>query len=465
MDVLLLGFLGWTVLCCAVIARKAGYSGWWSILMPIPIVSLVLMWRFPFLKCPALRRQLQPESMLEASFKGAGRASMVDAVEQTYVPPEIGAQGEAASEKNDEAVLDALFEADSPLPEVNLDKIYEEVAEELDREKVDKGLWTRLYAEFDGDEKKVRVGYIKARAEKLIAEKSEEVRNARLRYEEKLKVLSQVKAKRDAIRSSIDSAFSDGRADVGVEKLSSTHTATLFLNSVRFNRINEAKSWLDENPLLIDVKDSGGMTALHIAAREGYADMAKFLIQKGALLTVRNYEGAVPLELSSDHGAKWINEVLGSTKTVFVKVHENIKGKAQSENGSVRKRVDVALMNVSASRKILSEADLIRAVREKDSSLAKNFWSDVKEGKHVLIGRELGRNPWLAAVAFDYGETALHKAVGRKDLWLIEHLLIAGAMPDKAADYGKSALDLARASGLSDIVTLLECCAEIDSRS
>lgn len=122
-------------------------------------------------------------------------------------------------------------------------------------------------------------------------------------------------------------------------------------------------------------------------------------------------------------------------------------------------------MNVRASRKLLTEDDMIRALREKGSSLAKNFWSDVKDGNHVFISRELDRNPWLAAVAFDYGETALHKAVGRKDLWLIEHLLIAGAMPDKAADYGKSALDLARASGDGDIVTLLECCSEFDAKS
>lgn len=462
MDVLLLGFLGWTVLCCAVIARKAGYSGWWSILMPIPIVSLVLMWRFPFLKCPALRRQMQPESMLEVSFKGAGRASMVDADKQTYVPPAIGGQGEAASEKNDEAVLDALFETDSPLPEVNLDKIYEEVAEELDREKVDKGLWTRLYAEFDGDEQKVKVGYIKARAEKLLREKGEEIRIARLRHEEKLRAVSQLRMKRDHVRANIDRASSDGRADAGVEGLSSTHTATLFLNSVRFNRIDEARSWLDEIPALVNVKDSGGMTALHIAAREGYVDMAKYLIQRGASLTARNSEGRAPLDLSANLGAQWINEVLGSTQGVLTQVHKN--GAKNSENSSVRKGLDIALMNVRASRKLLTEDEMIRALREKDSSLAKNFWSDVKDGNHVFISRELDRNPWLAAVPFDYGETALHKAVGRKDLWLIENLLIAGAMPDKAADYGKSALDLARASGGGDMVTLLECCSEFDSK-
>ncbi|ENO87839.1 MULTISPECIES: ankyrin repeat domain-containing protein [Thauera] len=457
MDILLLGFIGWTLLCCALIARKAGYSGWWSILMVIPIISLVLMWRFPFLKWPALRRQPQPESVRESSARMAKGASQHDGV--TYVVPAIGVQFEAASQKNDEAVLDALLEVDLVPAEVSLDRIYEEVAEELERERVDKGLWTRLYAEFDGDERKVKVGYIKARAEKLLREKGEEIRIARLRHEEKLRAISQLKMKRDYIRENIDRASSDGRADAGLEGLSSTHTATLFLNSVRFSRIDEARSWLDENPALVDVKDSGGMTALHIAAREGYADMIKFLIQRGASLTARNLEGKVPLDLSAGFGAQWINEVLGSTQVRQKRDKEN------SENSSVRKGVDIALMNVRASRKLLTEDDMIRALREKGSSLAKNFWSDVKDGNHVFISRELDRNPWLAAVAFDYGETALHKAVGRKDLWLIEHLLIAGAMPDKAADYGKSALDLARASGGGDIVTLLECCSEFDAKS
>lgn len=457
MDILLLGFIGWTLLCCALIARKAGYSGWWSILMVIPIISLVLMWRFPFLKWPALRRQPQPESVRESSARMAKGASQHDGV--TYVVPAIGVQFEAASQKNDEAVLDALLEVDLVPAEVSLDRIYEEVAEELERERVDKGLWTRLYAEFDGDERKVKVGYIKARAEKLLREKGEEIRIARLRHEEKLRAISQLKMKRDYIRENIDRASSDGRADAGLEGLSSTHTATLFLNSVRFSRIDEARSWLDEIPALVDVKDSGGMTALHIAAREGYADMIKFLIQRGASLTARNLEGKVPLDLSAGFGAQWINEVLGSTQVRQKRDKEN------SENSSVRKGVDIALMNVRASRKLLTEDDMIRALREKGSSLAKNFWSDVKDGNHVFISRELDRNPWLAAVAFDYGETALHKAVGRKDLWLIEHLLIAGAMPDKAADYGKSALDLARASGGGDIVTLLECCSEFDAKS
>lgn len=58
-------------------------------------------------------------------------------------------------------------------PSTNLsaddDAFYERVAEELDEGNTDRGLWTRLYAECDGDEKKTRVLYIKRRVQTLIA--------------------------------------------------------------------------------------------------------------------------------------------------------------------------------------------------------------------------------------------------------------------------------------------------------
>ena len=52
---------------------------------------------------------------------------------------------------------------------VDEDAVYEVVANEMDSGKMDKGLWTRLFAELDGDEKKVKIAYIKQRAEKLMA--------------------------------------------------------------------------------------------------------------------------------------------------------------------------------------------------------------------------------------------------------------------------------------------------------
>lgn len=41
------------ILLFSPIARKAGYSGWWSLLMIVPIVNLVMIWVFAFVKWPA----------------------------------------------------------------------------------------------------------------------------------------------------------------------------------------------------------------------------------------------------------------------------------------------------------------------------------------------------------------------------------------------------------------------------
>jgi uncharacterized membrane protein YhaH (DUF805 family) len=37
------------------ILRKAGYSGWWSLLTLIPIVNIVMIWVFAFSDWPALK--------------------------------------------------------------------------------------------------------------------------------------------------------------------------------------------------------------------------------------------------------------------------------------------------------------------------------------------------------------------------------------------------------------------------
>jgi uncharacterized membrane protein YhaH (DUF805 family) len=49
--VFMVPFLLWTTVR---IARKAGYSGWWSLLMLIPIVNVVVLWVFAFSSWPAL---------------------------------------------------------------------------------------------------------------------------------------------------------------------------------------------------------------------------------------------------------------------------------------------------------------------------------------------------------------------------------------------------------------------------
>lgn len=58
----------------------------------------------------------------------------------------------------------------NPEPEFDLNKIYAQIDEEIDSKEMDKGLWTRLWAECDGDDKQARVKYIRRRAEMLVAQ-------------------------------------------------------------------------------------------------------------------------------------------------------------------------------------------------------------------------------------------------------------------------------------------------------
>ena len=36
------------------ILHKAGYSGWWSLLMLVPLVNIIVIWLFAFAKWPRL---------------------------------------------------------------------------------------------------------------------------------------------------------------------------------------------------------------------------------------------------------------------------------------------------------------------------------------------------------------------------------------------------------------------------
>jgi len=55
-----------------------------------------------------------------------------------------------------------------PISSPDTNAIYAEIAEEIESNNTDKGLWTRLFAECDGDEKRTEVQYIKRRAAHLM---------------------------------------------------------------------------------------------------------------------------------------------------------------------------------------------------------------------------------------------------------------------------------------------------------
>ena len=58
-------FIAWTMIR---ILHKAGYSGWWILLLLIPLVNILMIWIFAFADWPNLRhRKLQNTAVTDQS--------------------------------------------------------------------------------------------------------------------------------------------------------------------------------------------------------------------------------------------------------------------------------------------------------------------------------------------------------------------------------------------------------------
>ncbi len=55
--VVILVFVAIYLVPIVTILRKAGYSGWWCLMLFLPLVNLIMLWVFAFAKWPNLREQ------------------------------------------------------------------------------------------------------------------------------------------------------------------------------------------------------------------------------------------------------------------------------------------------------------------------------------------------------------------------------------------------------------------------
>lgn len=170
--------------------------------------------------------------------------------------------------------------------QVDEDTIYATVAEELETGKTDKGLWTRLFAECGGDEKQVKVLYIKRRAERLMAtEKARREQMDRERAErERSALLEQERIKTQAGRQiqeailNFQTGLAPGSADI---KLLASAA------------IQDAKVAL--------ITDHAGNNLLHWCALLDLYQEAVALLRHGADAVAPNGDGHQPYQLAHDY--------------------------------------------------------------------------------------------------------------------------------------------------------------------
>ena len=142
------------------------------------------------------------------------------------------------------------------------DRLYEQIALEIETNTVDKGIWTRVFAQSGGDDKLTRVAYIKARFEKLIA-----AENARLEamLHEREEVARLEREKAETIRLEQLKGTADARLAVAVGDSNWGEVFQLLKNGVK-----------------PDGLDVNGLSLLAIAKKMNNADMIRLLESYGA---------------------------------------------------------------------------------------------------------------------------------------------------------------------------------------
>lgn len=194
--------------------------------------------------------------------------------------------------------------------QIDEDVIYTTVANELDTGKTDKGLWVRLYAEFDGDEKKTKIAYIKQRAERLIASGQARLSEIqRLRDEEAIRI-EKIRLESLTFREHVSAGFQTDEIREALKLLSSSYTASMFMGKVRNNLLPDVECLLKDNPLLVAITNSDGNSPLHVSLKEKYVTMSELLLQNGAPLNMKNTFGATPLDIALKTGKRKLIDLI-----------------------------------------------------------------------------------------------------------------------------------------------------------
>ena len=90
---------------------------------------------------------------------------------------------------------------------------------------------------------------------------------------------------------------------------SAQHTKA-FLDAANRGDLEQVKALLKGNPNLVFRKDTIGMTALHLAAKNGHKGTAELLLANNAEVNAKTKSGNTPLHIAADAGRKEVTELL-----------------------------------------------------------------------------------------------------------------------------------------------------------
>ncbi|MGH1334979.1 MAG: ankyrin repeat domain-containing protein [Aureispira sp.] len=71
-----------------------------------------------------------------------------------------------------------------------------------------------------------------------------------------------------------------------------------FSNAVVYGVLEKVKEMINENPAIVNAQDKYGFTALHNVMCEEQRETVLYLLEKGAVVNIKNEDGITPLHLA-----------------------------------------------------------------------------------------------------------------------------------------------------------------------
>jgi pectate lyase len=236
------------------------------------------------------------------------------------------------------------------------------------------------------------------------------------------------------------------------------------------NKHYELAEFLIEHDVDVNLSvNERGDTALHSAVRSSNLRIIELIMTKGADVAVRNDDGQTALDIAMDRGRTKIVKLLANNRSSVASIYlAAFLGDQARVRELIESGTDINAKDQSGM------TPLLRAISGRQIQLAKFL---VENGANISIGNKWGQAPliyalwnrdpgmvqWLLDKGADtntkdntpLGYTSLHWSVRMGNQKLTELVLAAGADVNLKGNGGKTALQLAKEKGHTEIVELL----------
>lgn len=199
--------------------------------------------------------------------------------------------------------------------ETHEDRLYGQIAQELDTHTVDKGLWTKAYAQAGGDDQQTRVLYIKARLARLLAmevAQRDATRRQQEQEQDEVARLAHVHSIRANLQRKIEQTEAAGKS-VELKRLAAGDAGSDFLYHCGLGKwfVGDVQRTLEANPFVLDRTTlDEGSTGLHIAVQSKDKKMIEYLVEQGANIQARDSQGKTPLDMARETSQPDVVELL-----------------------------------------------------------------------------------------------------------------------------------------------------------